>query len=85
MLPTLALVRSEKVVDYVVGFDQLGGRDDFTTDALRARLQAAGLLAEGGAGPGGRPGGGGAGAGAGRSMRQGGGGRDAGDEDSDFD
>ena len=44
MLPTLALVKHEKVVDYVVGFDDLGGRDDFTTDQLRQRLAAAGLV-----------------------------------------
>lgn len=31
MLPTLALIKGEKVVDYVVGFDQLGGNDDFST------------------------------------------------------
>ena len=31
MLPTLALVKLEKTVDYVVGFDELGGRDDFPT------------------------------------------------------
>ena len=31
MLPTLALVKNEKVLDYVVGFDDLGGKDDFTT------------------------------------------------------
>ena len=34
MLPTLALVRKEKTVDYVVGFDDLGGKDDFTTEVL---------------------------------------------------
>ncbi len=33
MLPTLALIRKEKTVDYVVGFDDLGGKDDFTTQA----------------------------------------------------
>lgn len=32
MLPTLALVKKEKVVDYVVGFDELGGTDDFSTE-----------------------------------------------------
>lgn len=32
MLPTLALVKQEKTVDYVVGFDELGGRDDFHTE-----------------------------------------------------
>lgn len=31
MLPTLALIKAEKVVDYVVGFDDMGGKDDFTT------------------------------------------------------
>ena len=38
MLPTLALIKNEKVEDYVVGFDQLGGTDDFETDALAERL-----------------------------------------------
>ena len=30
MLPTLALIKMEKTVDYVVGFDELGGTDGFT-------------------------------------------------------
>ena len=34
MLPTLALIRQEKTVDYVVGFDDMGGKDDFTTEVL---------------------------------------------------
>ncbi len=34
MLPTLALIRQEKTVDYVVGFDDLGGKDDFTTEVI---------------------------------------------------
>ena len=32
MLPTLALIRQEKTVDYVVGFDDVGGKDDFSTE-----------------------------------------------------
>ncbi len=44
MLPTLALIRNEKTEDYVVGFNELGGKDDFPTSALEGRLQAAGLL-----------------------------------------
>ena len=32
MLPTLALIRQEKTVDYMVGFDDLGSKDDFTTE-----------------------------------------------------
>ena len=34
MLPTLALVRKGKVVDYIVGFDDLGGVDDFKTETM---------------------------------------------------
>lgn len=41
MLPTLALVKSEKVVDYVVGFDDMGGKDDFSTEELAERLARA--------------------------------------------
>lgn len=44
MLPTLALIKNEKVVDYVVGFDDMGGRDDFTTDILANRLAAASVI-----------------------------------------
>lgn len=31
MLPTLAVIKKEKTVDYVVGLDELGGTDDFNT------------------------------------------------------
>lgn len=34
MLPTLALVKHEKTTDYVVGFNELGGRDDFQTEVI---------------------------------------------------
>lgn len=44
MLPTLALIKNEKVVDYVVGLDDLGGRDDFTTEVLANRLAAASVI-----------------------------------------
>lgn len=44
MLPTLALVKRQKTVDYVVGFDDLGGKDDFTTEMLAERLRRSGLL-----------------------------------------
>ncbi|KAF8068195.1 thioredoxin domain-containing protein 9 [Scenedesmus sp. PABB004] len=44
MLPTLALIKAEKVVDYVVGFDALGGADDFSTDVLADRLAAADVI-----------------------------------------
>ncbi|KAL0348322.1 UNVERIFIED_CONTAM: Thioredoxin domain-containing protein 9 [Sesamum angustifolium] len=38
VLPTLALVKNAKVEDYVVGFDELGGTDDFSTEELEERL-----------------------------------------------
>ena len=40
MLPTLALIQHERTIDYVVGFDDLGGTDDFSTEILAARLEA---------------------------------------------
>lgn len=44
MLPTIAVIRNEKTVDYVVGLDDMGGKDDFATEVLEARLAAAGVL-----------------------------------------
>merc|ERR1711939_793703 len=39
MLPTLACVSKGQVVDYVVGFDDLGGTDDFPTEATSLALK----------------------------------------------
>ena len=79
MLPTLALVRNEKVIDYVVGLDDLGGKDDFTVDILAGRLAAADAIR---ADVGARP----AAAAVQRSIRTGiYSGRTESDEDSDFD
>eukprot|EP00897_Mesotaenium_endlicherianum_P006622 jgi/Mesen1/5989/ME000304S05013 len=44
MLPTLALVINAKVEDYVVGLDDVGGVDDFETEALERRLAKAGVI-----------------------------------------
>ncbi|PON90612.1 Thioredoxin domain-containing protein [Trema orientale] len=38
VLPTLALIKNAKVDDYVVGFDELGGKDEFSTEELEERL-----------------------------------------------
>ena len=46
MLPTLALIKKEKTTDYVVGFDELGGVDDFQTEMLAMRLVAGGIIFE---------------------------------------
>ena len=44
MLPTLAVVKNEKTTDYIVGFDELGGVDEFPTEVLAMRLGAAGAI-----------------------------------------
>ncbi|GAA0150499.1 protein-binding activity modulator [Lithospermum erythrorhizon] len=44
VLPTLALIKNAKVDDYVVGFDQLGGSDDFSTETLEERLAKAQVI-----------------------------------------
>lgn len=31
-------------MDYVVGFDDMGGKDDFTTEMLATRLGAVGII-----------------------------------------
>ncbi len=40
------MIKNEKTTDYVVGFDDLGGVDDFKTETLAMRLVAAGLIFE---------------------------------------
>uniref|UniRef100_A0A8C4QB42 Thioredoxin domain-containing protein 9 n=1 Tax=Eptatretus burgeri TaxID=7764 RepID=A0A8C4QB42_EPTBU len=44
VLPTLLLFRDNKVCDRVVGFDDMGGVDDFPTEALEWRLGRAGVI-----------------------------------------
>ncbi|KAK8943299.1 hypothetical protein KSP40_PGU004937 [Platanthera guangdongensis] len=44
VLPTLALVKNAKVDDYVVGFDELGGSDEFSTEVLEERLSKAHVI-----------------------------------------
>ncbi|KAM3353203.1 hypothetical protein ACQJBY_024398 [Aegilops geniculata] len=51
VLPTLALVKNAKVEDYVVGFDELGGKDDFSTEDLEERIAKAQVIFLDGEGP----------------------------------
>ncbi|KAL5104949.1 Thioredoxin domain-containing protein 9 [Taenia crassiceps] len=44
VLPTLILIKEEKVVGRVIGFDDLGGHDDFSTEMLDWRLGVAGIV-----------------------------------------
>lgn len=44
VLPTLACVLKSKTKDYIVGFDDLGGVDDFPTEMLEWRLGASEMI-----------------------------------------
>ena len=44
MLPAVVLFKNGVSVDRVVGFDQLGGKDDFSTASLEAKLKAADVV-----------------------------------------
>ncbi|CAN4114620.1 unnamed protein product [Withania somnifera] len=44
VLPTLALIKNAKVDNYVVGFDELGGTDEFSTEELEERLAKAEVI-----------------------------------------
>ncbi|GAM22373.1 hypothetical protein SAMD00019534_055480, partial [Acytostelium subglobosum LB1] len=44
VLPTMVAFHNGVVVDRIVGFDELGGVDDFKTEALARRLGQAGVL-----------------------------------------
>jgi len=44
VMPTICLAKEGKTVDYVAGFDDLGGVDDFSTDMLEWRIARAGVI-----------------------------------------
>jgi len=44
ILPTIALIKNGKTGDYVVGFDELGGIDEFSTEMLEWRLGKSDLI-----------------------------------------
>lgn len=44
VLPAVVLFKNGVSVDRVVGFEQLGGKDDFSTASLEARLKAADVV-----------------------------------------
>lgn len=43
-LPTMALVKDAKTKDYIVGFGDLGGTDEFSTEMLEWRIAHAGVV-----------------------------------------
>ncbi|CAI5445345.1 unnamed protein product [Caenorhabditis angaria] len=38
VIPTIAIIVKQKTVDYIRGFDELGGKDEFTTETMENRL-----------------------------------------------
>lgn len=44
VMPTICLVRDGKTVDYIVGLDDLGGREDFPTEMLEWRIAQANVI-----------------------------------------
>ncbi|XP_064637160.1 thioredoxin domain-containing protein 9-like [Lineus longissimus] len=44
VLPTICIAKDGKTVDYIVGFDDMGGRDDFPTEMLEWRIARTGVL-----------------------------------------
>ena len=44
VLPTIALIKDSKSVDFIVGFDDLGGCDDFPCEMLEWRIACAGVI-----------------------------------------
>ena len=44
MLPTLALCKNGKVEDYIVGLDELGGTESFSTADLENAIAARGVM-----------------------------------------
>jgi len=43
-MPTICLAKDGKTVDYIAGFDDLGGIDDFSTEILEWRIARAGVI-----------------------------------------
>ena len=44
VMPTICLAKDGKTIDYIVGFDDLGGSDEFTTDILEWRIARAEVI-----------------------------------------
>ncbi len=44
VVPTLALVKDDKTIDYLRGFDEFGRKDDFKTELLEWRIAKGGLI-----------------------------------------
>lgn len=43
-MPTICLIKDGKSVDFIVGFGDLGGKEDFQTRVLEQRIAKAGVI-----------------------------------------
>lgn len=44
VIPTIALIKDSKTIDYIVGFSDLGNTDDFDTEMLEWRIARADVI-----------------------------------------
>lgn len=44
VIPTIAIIKDSKTKDYIVGFTDLGNRDDFSTEMLEWRIAQSGVI-----------------------------------------
>ncbi len=44
IIPSIALIRENKPIDYIVGFTDLGNTDDFDTEVLEWRIARSGII-----------------------------------------
>lgn len=44
VIPTIALIKESKTIDYIVGFTDLGNTDDFDTEMLEWRIARSGVI-----------------------------------------
>lgn len=44
VIPTIAIIKDSKTKDYIVGFTDLGNRDDFSTETLEWRIAQSGAI-----------------------------------------
>ncbi|CAI4230732.1 unnamed protein product [Auanema sp. JU1783] len=44
VIPTIAIVKDKQTIDYIRGFDDMGGIDEFKTEALENRLAKSGII-----------------------------------------
>ncbi|KAK6746304.1 hypothetical protein RB195_012424 [Necator americanus] len=44
VIPTIAIIKDQQTIDYIRGFDDLGGVDDFKTEVLEKRLARSGVI-----------------------------------------